>query len=128
VQPNEITEVLNRPISQELLARDVTRLAYVAKDGVRASRLIGDRSRSGATARLGTALPLVPADWHTASWKCTIARASARHTQGRRGIRWSRSRPATTPTTYSTTVTTFRRLASSPGQRQTREGSARVYG
>ncbi|WP_406416068.1 pyridoxamine 5'-phosphate oxidase family protein [Streptomyces sp. NBC_01614] len=32
MQPNEITEVLNRPISQELLARDVTRLAYVAKD------------------------------------------------------------------------------------------------
>ncbi|MEU0206291.1 pyridoxamine 5'-phosphate oxidase family protein [Streptomyces canus] len=30
---NEITEVLNRPMSQELLARDVTRLAYVAKDG-----------------------------------------------------------------------------------------------
>src|SRR3954467_3356716 len=33
VQPNEITEVLNRPISLELLARDITRLAYVAKDG-----------------------------------------------------------------------------------------------
>jgi general stress protein 26 len=33
VQPNEITEVLNRPLSQELLARDLTRLAYVAKDG-----------------------------------------------------------------------------------------------
>ncbi|HEX3515055.1 MAG TPA: pyridoxamine 5'-phosphate oxidase family protein [Trebonia sp.] len=33
VQPNEIKEVLNRPISQELLARDLTRLAYVAKDG-----------------------------------------------------------------------------------------------
>ena len=33
VQPNEITEVLNRPISLELLARDLTRLAYVAKDG-----------------------------------------------------------------------------------------------
>jgi hypothetical protein len=33
VQRNEITEVLNRPISQELLARDLTRLAYVAKDG-----------------------------------------------------------------------------------------------
>jgi len=33
VQPNKITEVLNRPISQELLARDVTRLAYVTKDG-----------------------------------------------------------------------------------------------
>jgi hypothetical protein len=33
VQPNEITEVLNRPLSQELLARDLARLAYVAKDG-----------------------------------------------------------------------------------------------
>jgi len=33
VQPNEISEVLNRPLSQELLARDLTRLAYVAKDG-----------------------------------------------------------------------------------------------
>jgi hypothetical protein len=33
VQPDEITEVLNRPISQELLARDVTHLAYVATDG-----------------------------------------------------------------------------------------------
>jgi hypothetical protein len=33
MQPNEITEVLNRPISKELLARDLTRLAYVAKDG-----------------------------------------------------------------------------------------------
>ena len=33
MQPNEITEVLNRPISQQLLGRDVTRLAYVAKDG-----------------------------------------------------------------------------------------------
>jgi len=33
VRPNEITEVLDRPISQELLARDLTRLAYVAPDG-----------------------------------------------------------------------------------------------
>jgi hypothetical protein len=33
VQPNDVTEVLNRPLSQELLARDVTRLAYVATDG-----------------------------------------------------------------------------------------------
>ena len=33
MQPNEVTEVLSRPISQELLARDITRLAYVAKDG-----------------------------------------------------------------------------------------------
>jgi hypothetical protein len=33
VRANEITEVLNRPLSQELLARDLARLAYVAKDG-----------------------------------------------------------------------------------------------
>jgi len=33
MEQHEITEILNRPISQELLARDVTRLAYVAKDG-----------------------------------------------------------------------------------------------
>jgi len=33
VQPSEITEVLERPLSQELLARDLTRLGYVAKDG-----------------------------------------------------------------------------------------------
>ena len=33
MQPHEITEVLNRPTSQELLARDLTRLAYVARDG-----------------------------------------------------------------------------------------------
>ena len=30
MQPTEITEILNRPVSQELLARDRTRLAYVA--------------------------------------------------------------------------------------------------
>ncbi|MBT2455486.1 pyridoxamine 5'-phosphate oxidase family protein [Streptomyces sp. ISL-86] len=33
MQPSEITEVLNRPISQKLLARDLARLAYVAQDG-----------------------------------------------------------------------------------------------
>ena len=33
MQQNEIAEVLAKPLSQELLARDVTRLAYVAKDG-----------------------------------------------------------------------------------------------
>jgi hypothetical protein len=33
VQQHEITEVLDRPLSQELLARDLTRLAYIAKDG-----------------------------------------------------------------------------------------------
>ncbi|MEU9021221.1 pyridoxamine 5'-phosphate oxidase family protein [Actinomadura sp. NPDC048394] len=31
--PDETTEILNRPLSRELLARDLTRLAYVAKDG-----------------------------------------------------------------------------------------------
>ena len=33
MEQREITEILNRPLSQELLARDITRLAYVAKDG-----------------------------------------------------------------------------------------------
>jgi hypothetical protein len=33
MQPHEVAEVLNRPLSQELLARDLTRMAYVAKDG-----------------------------------------------------------------------------------------------
>jgi hypothetical protein len=33
MRANEITEILGRSISRELLARDVTRLAYVAKDG-----------------------------------------------------------------------------------------------
>ncbi|MBS2536388.1 pyridoxamine 5'-phosphate oxidase family protein [Catenulispora sp. NF23] len=30
---NKITEILNRPYSRELLARDITRLAYIATDG-----------------------------------------------------------------------------------------------
>ncbi|HEY6739317.1 MAG TPA: pyridoxamine 5-phosphate oxidase [Actinopolymorphaceae bacterium] len=33
MQPSEIAEVLTKPISQELLARDITRLAYLAQDG-----------------------------------------------------------------------------------------------
>ncbi|HEY0498714.1 MAG TPA: pyridoxamine 5'-phosphate oxidase family protein [Kutzneria sp.] len=33
MQATEIAEILNRPYSQELLARDLCRLAYVAKDG-----------------------------------------------------------------------------------------------
>ena len=32
MHPNEVTEILNRPLRQELSGRDVTRLAYVAKD------------------------------------------------------------------------------------------------
>jgi hypothetical protein len=30
---NDVLEVLSRPLSQEMLARDIARLAYVAKDG-----------------------------------------------------------------------------------------------
>jgi hypothetical protein len=41
VQPSEISEVLNRPMSQELLARDLARLAYVARDGTPRSIPIG---------------------------------------------------------------------------------------
>ncbi|CAM2802655.1 pyridoxamine 5'-phosphate oxidase family protein [Skermania piniformis] len=33
MQPNEIREILDRPISQDLLHRDLARLAYVATDG-----------------------------------------------------------------------------------------------
>lgn len=33
MEQHQITEILTRPTSQELLARDLTRLAYVAKDG-----------------------------------------------------------------------------------------------
>ena len=33
MEPNEITAILNRPLSRELLARDLLRMAYVAKDG-----------------------------------------------------------------------------------------------
>jgi hypothetical protein len=31
--PNDVAEILNKPISQEMLNRDLARLAYVAKDG-----------------------------------------------------------------------------------------------
>ncbi|WKG09543.1 pyridoxamine 5'-phosphate oxidase family protein [Nocardia sp. PE-7] len=33
MEQHEITEILNRPYSRELLARDLLRMAYVAKDG-----------------------------------------------------------------------------------------------
>jgi hypothetical protein len=41
MQSSEINDVLNSPISHELLARDLTRLAYVAKDGTPPSIPIG---------------------------------------------------------------------------------------
>ncbi len=31
--PSDVAEILRKPISQEMLNRDLTRLAYVAKDG-----------------------------------------------------------------------------------------------
>lgn len=33
MRPAQIAEILNHPYSRELLARDLTRLAYIAKDG-----------------------------------------------------------------------------------------------
>jgi hypothetical protein len=33
MHPHQVFEILDRPLSQELLARDLCRLAYVAKDG-----------------------------------------------------------------------------------------------
>jgi len=33
MQPSEVIEVLEKPISQQMLDRDIVRLAYVAKDG-----------------------------------------------------------------------------------------------
>jgi hypothetical protein len=33
MEPSEVAEVLDKPISRELLGRDLVRLAYVAKDG-----------------------------------------------------------------------------------------------
>jgi hypothetical protein len=38
---NEVEEILNRPYSQELLARDITRMAFVALDGTPRSIPIG---------------------------------------------------------------------------------------
>jgi hypothetical protein len=41
VRSSEITEVLSRPVMRELLARDITRLAYTAKDGTPRNAPIG---------------------------------------------------------------------------------------
>ncbi|GIF53471.1 pyridoxamine 5'-phosphate oxidase [Asanoa ferruginea] len=62
MRPDEITEVLNRPLSRELLARDLTRLAYVAKDGTPRNVPIGF-SWNGSEIVMCTALnaPKLPA-------------------------------------------------------------------
>jgi hypothetical protein len=41
MNPSAVAEVLNKPLSQELLARDLTRLAFVARDGTPRSIPIG---------------------------------------------------------------------------------------
>ncbi|BAC68185.1 MULTISPECIES: hypothetical protein [Streptomyces] len=48
MQPNEIIEVLNRPISQELLARDVTRSHIGMSTTKNAPKLPWPPSRTGS--------------------------------------------------------------------------------
>jgi hypothetical protein len=73
MESSEITEVLNRPISQELLARDLTRLAYVAKDGTPRSIPIGF-VWNGSTIVMCTAknAPKLPALRHNPAVALTI--------------------------------------------------------
>jgi len=54
MEPSDVAEVLNRPLSRELLARDLTRLAYVAQDGMPRVVPIGF-SWNGATIVMCTA-------------------------------------------------------------------------
>ena len=73
VQPNKITDVLKRPISQELLARGLTRLAYIGKDGTPRSIPIGF-VWNGSTIVMWTAknAPKLPALRHNPAVALTI--------------------------------------------------------
>jgi hypothetical protein len=73
MQPDEINEVLSRPMSQELLARDLARLAYVAKDGTPRTIPIGF-SWNGAEIVMCTATnaPKLPALRHNPAVALTI--------------------------------------------------------
>ena len=73
MRPSEVTDVLNRPISQELLARDLTRLAYVARDGTPRSIPIGF-TWNGSTVVMCTAknAAKVPALRHNPAVALTI--------------------------------------------------------
>ena len=73
MQPDEITEVLNRPTSQELLARDLTRLAYIAKDGTPRNVPIGF-TWNGTEIVMSTAknAPKLPALRHNPAVALTI--------------------------------------------------------
>jgi hypothetical protein len=73
MQPDEINEVLSRPMSQELLARDLARLAYVAKDGTPRTIPIGF-SWNGTEIVMCTATnaPKLPALRHNPAVALTI--------------------------------------------------------
>jgi hypothetical protein len=73
VQQSEISEVLDHPMSKELLARDLARLAYVAKDGTPRSIPIGF-SWNGSTVVMCTAknAPKLPALRHNPAVALTI--------------------------------------------------------
>lgn len=73
MQPDEIAEVLNRPISQELLARDLTRLAYIAKDGTpRSIPIAFTWNGSGIVMCTSKNAPKLPALRHSPAVALTI--------------------------------------------------------
>src|SRR3954465_293206 len=73
MQPNEIAEVLNRPLSQELLARDLTRLAYVAQDGTpRAIPIAFTWNGSEVVMCTSKNAPKLSALWHNPAVALTI--------------------------------------------------------
>jgi hypothetical protein len=73
MQPSEIMEVLNRPISQALLARDLVRLAYVAKDGTPRNIPIGFTwNGSEIVMCTATNAPKIPALRHNPDVALTI--------------------------------------------------------
>ncbi|MEU5875911.1 pyridoxamine 5'-phosphate oxidase family protein [Spirillospora sp. NPDC047279] len=73
MRPDEVSEVLNRPLSRELLDRDLTRLAYVAKDGTPRTIPIGF-SWNGSEIVMCTATnaPKLPALRHNPAVALTI--------------------------------------------------------
>ncbi|MEU8797293.1 pyridoxamine 5'-phosphate oxidase family protein [Spirillospora sp. NPDC048819] len=73
MRPDEVSEVLNRPLSQELLARDLTRLAYVAKDGTPRTIPIGFTwNGSEIVMCTATNAPKLPALHHNPAVALTI--------------------------------------------------------
>ena len=101
MRPNEVFEILNRPTSQELLARDLTRLAYVAKDGTPRTVPIGI-TWNGATIVMCTptnapklhALRVNPMVALTIDTRCTRPR-SCSSAAGQSWMSWTASRRST---------------------------------